>query len=168
MSPISWIREQTMIYLPASLVFLVGTLILMTCMCYATRWMWKEWSLMARVLVWMLLTLAGSTLSASAAWIVYNIDFPFPPTEYAPDYTLQAFRQIEVGMTRDEVYALVGRPLCSVAYDGGDGETLWYSRHRVQSDCEMIIRDGFWFRIVEIDSKTDTVIHVKESYYTSF
>ena len=168
MKTIGWLRGQTLLYFPTVLTFLVGMLVLMASLTYATRWIWKDWPGVARTFVWMLLTLASGTMSMSAAWIVYNMDFPFPPTEYAPDYTLQGFRQIEIGMTRDEVYALVGRPLCSVTFEGDDDETLWYSRHRVQSDCQMVIRDGFWFRVVEIDLATDTVIHVEESYYSSF
>lgn len=166
--PISWIREQTMFYFPAAITFLFCLLVLMASLTYATRWFSKDWPGIAKTILWMSLVLAGGTPSLSAAWIVYNIDFPYPPTEYAPDYSLRDFRKVKVGMSREEVYVLIGRPLCSEVHEAAGVEILRYSRHRTQSDCEWRIRDGFWYRVVELDTTTDTASHVEESYYSSF
>ena len=167
-TPIGWLRELVMSFFPTAFVFVLSAVVIMVTLSYATHWFWKEWSGFGRCIVWILLVVASVVPSMSGAWIVYNIDFPFPPTEYAPDYTLQGFRRVEVGLNREDVYGLIGKPLHSEHIGESEFEHLWYSRHRFQSEPGMIIRDGFWYRVVTIHLETNTVDAVVESYYSSF
>jgi len=47
-------------------------------------------------------------------------------TQYAPGYTDRAFRNVMVGMTEIEVFALLGRPLD--VHAAGGKVYLWYSQ----------------------------------------
>jgi len=47
-------------------------------------------------------------------------------TQYAPGYSIRAFRNVKVGMTKTNVYALLGRPLD--VHTAGGKVFLWYAR----------------------------------------
>jgi hypothetical protein len=71
-------------------------------------------------------------------------------TKYADDYSEEAFRKVRIGMSRDEVEALLGKPLlvydpghvptdeqCGPAGDGyGDNGEWWYSNFFRKSGTE--------------------------------
>ena len=48
-------------------------------------------------------------------------------TIYSPDYSARAFGEVEVGMTRTEVYALLGEPLSSFEGNNFDYEVWSHS-----------------------------------------
>lgn len=63
-------------------------------------------------------------------------------TQYAPGYSVAAFRQVKVGMAEAEVYSLLGQPLDTHSRD--DTTYLWYSKPQKSHfrDRKVILKNG--------------------------
>jgi len=94
-------------------------------------------------------SVAGSVL-VTAAFLAFVFIFTFD-TEYAPGYSEEAFRAVEIGDSREEVMCLLGQPL---RVYGLGGEVLSYSRSPSGSNYLMrdIVLDSEG-RVVEIWSQ---------------